>query len=141
MVNGNTYRAMITNCLWPQIAQMDLDNIWSQQGGATCIISSETIILLRPRLENRVFSRSGDINWPPRSCDLTALDFYLWGAVEDRYYANSPATIHDLKQNIKSANREMKPETIENVLKNWVQRLGYCKASRGGHLNYVIFHV
>ena len=26
-----------------------------------------------------VLSRFGDQNWPPRSCDLTSLDFFLWG--------------------------------------------------------------
>ena len=31
-------------------------------------------------------------------------------------------------------------QTIENVLKNWVDRIGYCKASRGSHLNDVVFH-
>ena len=30
-------------------------------------------------------------------------------------------------------------QTIENVVKNWVDRMGYCKASRGCHLNDVVF--
>ena len=31
-------------------------------------------------------------------------------------------------------------QTIENVLENWVNRIEYCKASRGSHLNDVVFH-
>ena len=31
-------------------------------------------------------------------------------------------------------------QTIKNVLKNWVNRMGYCKPSRGTHLNDVVFH-
>ena len=27
-----------------------------------------------------------DVVWPPRSCDLTPLDYYLWGAVKDKCY-------------------------------------------------------
>ena len=30
--------------------------------------------------------------------------------------------------------------TIENILKNWVDQMGYCKASRGSHLNDVVLH-
>ncbi len=35
---------------------------------------------------------------------------------------------------------EIGAQTIENVLKNWVDRMAYCKASRGSHLNDIIFH-
>ena len=31
-------------------------------------------------------------------------------------------------------------QTIENVLQNWVDRMGYCKSSRGSHWNDVVFH-
>ena len=31
--------------------------------------------------ENRIISRNSDINWPPRNCDLTLLDYFLWRTV------------------------------------------------------------
>ena len=38
----------------------------------------------------------------------------------------------------------MKPlswlHTIDNVLKNWTDRIGFCMVSRGSHLNEIIFH-
>jgi len=39
-----------------------------------------------------------DHNWPPRSCD-----FVLWGYVKDKVYANSPASIQDLKDGFRGA--------------------------------------
>ena len=30
-------------------------------------------------------------------------------------------------------------QAIENVLKNWFDRIGYCKGSHGSHLNDVVF--
>ena len=42
-----------------------------------------TLDVLRPVLEDRIFSRKVDVVWPPRSCDLTPLDYYLWGADKD----------------------------------------------------------
>ena len=84
--------------------------------------------------------RFGDVNWPPRSCDLTPLDYYLWGAVTDKCCADNQETIDALKDNIQIAIAEIELHTVENVLKNWVDRMGYCEASRGSHLDEIVFH-
>ena len=76
----------------------------------------------------------------PRSCDLTPLDYYLWGTVKDKCYADKPETIDALKDNIREAIGEIQLHTIDNVLKNWTDRVGYCMANRGSHLNEIIFH-
>ena len=81
-----------------------------------------------------------DVVWPPQSCDLTPLDYYLWGAVKDKCYADKPETIDALEDNICEASGEIQLHTIYNVLKNWTDRVGYCIASRGSHLNEIIFH-
>ena len=90
--------------------------------------------------ENRSISRNSDVNWPPRSCDLTLSDYFFWGAVKDKLYANHPETIEALKHEIKVAIHGIEAQTIENVLKNWVGRMWYCNASRDSHLNDVMFH-
>ena len=64
----------------------------------------------------------------------------LKGAVKDKYYAENPETIDALKDNIRQAIGEIQLHTIDNVLKNWTDRVGYCMASRGSHLNEIIFH-
>ena len=70
---------------------------------------------------------------------MTRLDYFLWGAVKDKCYANHPETIEALKHEIEVAIHGIEAQTIKNVLKNWVDRMGYCKASRGSQLNDV-FH-
>ena len=60
----------------------------------------------------------------------------LWGAAKDKCYADKPETIDALKENI----AEIQLHTIDNVLKNWTDRLGYCTASRGSLLSEIIFH-
>ena len=42
--------------------------------------------------------------------------------------------------NIREAISEIQLHTIDNVLKNWTHRVGYCMASQGSHLNEIIFH-
>ena len=71
---------------------------------------------------------------------MTPLDFYLWGAVKDKCYANKPETIDALKDNIRKAIGEIQLHIIDNVLKNWTDCVGYCMASRVSHLNEIIFH-
>lgn len=91
---------MLTDFVWPEMEDMDLDDVYFQQDGATCHTSRETIELLHEKFPGRVISRNGDVNWPSRSCDLTPLDFFLWGYVKDKVYANAPQTIDALKDNI-----------------------------------------
>ena len=90
--------------------------------------------------ENRIISWNSDAIWTPQNYDLTTLDYLLWGAVKDKCYANHPETIEALKHEIEVVIHGIETQTIENVLKNWVDRMGYRKASRGSHLNDVVFH-
>ena len=123
-------------------------------GGATCHTAKATLDVLRPVFEERVISRRADVVWPPRNCDLTLLDYYLWGAVKDKCYANKPEIIDILEDKICEAISEIQLHTIDNELKNWTycmasrgnhlyylnwtDRIGYCIASRGSHLNEII---
>ena len=94
---------------------------------------------MRPVFEDRFISRRADVVWQLRS-DLTLLDYYLWGAVKGKCYADKLETIEALKDNIRETIGEIQLQTIGNVLTNWTNRIGYCMASRGSHLNEIIFH-
>ena len=141
MAIGDRYRTMLNEFLFTKIEDEDIDNIWFQQDGATCHTAEVTLVVLRPVFKDRIISRRAEVVWPPRSCDLTLLDYYLWGALKDRCYSDKPETIDALKDNnIREAIGEIQLPTIDNVLKNWTDRVGYCMASRGSHLNEIIFH-
>ena len=75
-VNRLRYRTMINGFLWPELEDMDVDDVYFQQHGATCDTSGETIGLLREKFPGRMISRNCDYNWPPRICDLTPLAFF-----------------------------------------------------------------
>ena len=65
--------------------------------GATNHTAEATLEVLRPDFEDRIISRRADVIWPPRSCDLTPLNYYLAGAVKDKCYADKPETIEGIK--------------------------------------------
>ena len=80
---------------------MYIANIWLQQGGATCHITEAILDVLRTVFEDSIISLKADIVWPPRSCDLTPLDYYFQGTVKDKCYADKLETIETLKDNIR----------------------------------------
>ena len=86
-----------------------MDDIYFQQDDATCHTSGETIDLLRQKFPGGVISRNGDYNWPPRSCNLTPLDFFLCGYVKDKVYADAPQSIQELKEKIRAVIDEIEP--------------------------------
>ncbi|GFU87101.1 uncharacterized protein TNCV_430051 [Trichonephila clavipes] len=73
-VNGDRYRAMITNFFIPELNNHDVQELWFQQDSATCHTARATIDLLKDTFGDRLISRFRPVNWPPRSCDLTPLD-------------------------------------------------------------------
>ena len=91
-------------------------NIWFQQI-APRATRLKLHSVLRPVFENRIISRRADVVWPP-------LDYYLWGAVKDKCYTDNPETIDALKDNIHEAIGEIQQHTIDNVLRNWTDRVG-----------------
>ena len=97
--------------------------------------SGEAIGLLREKFPGRVISRNGDYNWPPRSCDLTTLDFVLWGYVNDKVYGDTPQSIQELKKKIRAIIDEIVPQMCENAMENFMKRAWSCKRSRGGYIN------
>ncbi|GFV78939.1 uncharacterized protein TNCV_4346981 [Trichonephila clavipes] len=89
-VNGDRYRAMITNFFISELNNHDVQELWFQQDGITCHTARATIDLLKDTFGDCLISRFGPVNWPPRSCDLTPLDYFLWGYVRSLVYADKP---------------------------------------------------
>ncbi|GFU80786.1 putative LOC101896122 [Trichonephila clavipes] len=58
-VNGDRYRAMITNFFIPELNNHDVQELWFQQDGATCHTARATIDLLKDTFGDRLISRFG----------------------------------------------------------------------------------
>ncbi|GFW18392.1 hypothetical protein TNCV_1184201 [Trichonephila clavipes] len=112
--------------------------LWFQQDGATCHTARATIDLLKDTFGDRLISRFGPVNWPPRSCDLTPLDYFLWGYVKSLVYADKPQTLDHLEDNIRRVIADIRPQMLEKVIENWTSRLDYIRASRGSPMPEII---
>ncbi|GFW76411.1 putative LOC100569746 [Trichonephila clavipes] len=130
---------MITNFFIPELNNHDVQELWFQQDGATCHTARATIDLLKDTFGDRLISGFGLVNWPPRSCDLTPLDYFLWGYVKSLVYAAKPQTLDHLEENIRRVIADIRPQMLEKVIDNWTSRLDYIPASHGSHMPETIF--
>ncbi|GFY32702.1 DUF4817 domain-containing protein [Trichonephila clavipes] len=118
----------------PELNNHEVQKLWFQQDGATCHTARATIDLLKDTFGDRLISRFGPVNWPPRSCDLTPLNYFLWGYVKSLVYANKPQTLDYLEDNIRRVIADIRPQMLEKVIENWTSRLDYIRANRGNHM-------
>ncbi|GFV98374.1 putative transposable element [Trichonephila clavipes] len=137
-VHGDRYRAMITNFFIPELNNHDVQELWFQQDGATCPTARATIDLLKDTFGDRLISHFGPVNWPPRSCDLTPLNYFLRGYVKSLVYADKPQTLDYLEDNIRRVIADIRPQMLEKVIENWTSRLDYIRASRGSPMPEII---
>lgn len=138
--NSDRYHEMLEYFLWPELEGIDLRHMWFQQDGARAHTTPENIDEIRSQFGTRIISQHAEIPWPPRSCDLTPLDFFLWGYIKDKVYVNHPRTIQELKTNIRRVIAAIPAEMLGRVAENAAHRMAFLEKSRGEHLNEIIFH-
>ncbi|GFW82926.1 uncharacterized protein TNCV_2209781 [Trichonephila clavipes] len=120
---------MITNFFIPELNNHDVQELWFQQDGATCHTARATIDLLKDTFGDHLIPRFGPVNWPPRSCDLTPLDYFLWGYVKSLVYADKPQTLDHLEDKIRRVVADLRPQMLGKVIENWTSRLDYIRGS------------
>ena len=78
---------------------------------------------------NRWIGRDGPTPWPPRSPDITPLDFFLWGYVKDKV-----PDITNLKARTTDAFATIPEDMLENT---WIEtdyRLDVLRTTKGIHV-------
>lgn len=101
-------------------------DMWLQQDGApphnSCVVRE----FLDRKFFNKWIGTNGPILWPPRSPDMTPLDFFLWGYLKDIVYATQPNSLNDLIQRIRNACESISTDRIDNVYESIPRRYEYC---------------
>ncbi|KMQ81391.1 transposable element tc3 transposase, partial [Lasius niger] len=76
-VTGCVYLDMLQNFALPQLEELQ-PIVYFQQDGAPPHWLTAVREHLNETFPNRWIGRGGPIPWPPRSPDITPLDFFLW---------------------------------------------------------------
>lgn len=109
---------------------------WFQHDGCPAHYGREVRAHLDAVYPDRWIGRGGPVHWPPRSPDLTPLDFYLWGAMERLVYETPVDTVEDLVARIVMAGEEIRQDAgvFARVRAEWLDRCRRCITANGGHV-------
>ena len=109
--------------------------LYFQQDGAT----PHYALLVRNYLDNifplHWIGRRGSIDWPPRSLDLTPMDFFFGGVVKNKAYERKPQTVDEIKEFIIDAfmDTDSDRKLCRTACQSVSDRLDACYDVDGGH--------
>ena len=83
---------------------------------------------------NRWIGRNGSTPWPPRSPDITPLDFFLWRYVKDKVFSTPVPDITNLKARITDGIATITEDMLENTWRETDYRLDVLRATKGAHV-------
>lgn len=93
---------------------------------------------LNNEFPDRWIGRGGPFQWPPRSPDLTKMDFFLWGYVKDEVYKVPPTTKENMKDRITQVFRNINNNVLNEVSRSFQERLETCLDVNGGHIEHLL---
>jgi hypothetical protein len=84
--------------------------------------------------------RGGPINWPPRSPDLTPLDYFIWGHMKTIVYQQKVDTKEELLIRIQNATEFIRndPEMIRRATGNMLRRAECCVHCEGRNFEQLL---
>ena len=94
-----------------QLDDDELRNGYFQQDGAICHTLNESMT----EIERKAL-------WPSRSPDLSPPDFFLWGALKGKTYANKPRTIQGMENNIRPEIAAISEDVLQATFANEASR-------------------
>lgn len=144
-LNAQRYERLLLDQIIPAIRNIfpnNFEEIWFQQNGAPPHFG------VGPRkILNQIFTRrwigrrnqnEGGEDWPPRSPDLSPLDYYLWGYIKSKVYKTKPQNIEELKQRIRDEADLIPFENNRRAISTFYQRLEYCQEVNGSHFQHLL---
>ena len=90
--------------------------------------------VLNERFSDVSLGRGGPILWPPRSPDLSPLDFFLGGYIKNVVYAETVRNIQHLQDRITSATETVTRDMIQKTWQEVEFRLDVSRATNGAHI-------
>ena len=105
------------------------------QDGAPTHFSCFVSDVLNERFPDAWIGRGGPIPWPPRSPDLSQLDFFLWRYIKNIVYAEKIRNIQHLQDRITSAIESLTRYMIQKTWQEIEFRLDVSRATNGAHID------
>ncbi|XP_064463674.1 uncharacterized protein LOC135374662 [Ornithodoros turicata] len=112
--------------------------VWFQHDGAPPHSSSKATDFLRSHFGEKWIGRHGPVPWPPRSPDITPLDFFLWGRIKDSVYQCESRSPEELQEKITSFCRCLSRKELQSAAKSVLYRCQLCIDEDGKHFEHLL---
>lgn len=113
-------------------------NFWYQLDGAPAHSSRNVHLELTRIFEDRWIGPNGPWRWPPRSPDLTPLDFFLWGFIKTEVYSTPVNNLEDLANRVRRAFGQLDNNLIRRSINNVRTRIDKCLQLNGQHIEHLL---
>ncbi len=144
-MNGAKYLEVIDQTIVPHLLRNgryhqnqngSIRHVWFFQDGAPCHRAQRVHQRLETLFPGRVVGLGHAIEWPPRSPDLTPLDYFLWGYVKAQVFATDPPpTLAELRRRITIAFNGLRRGGIpRRAVQSMTTRAQRCIALGGGQV-------
>lgn len=137
-LTGELYANFLRNellLLLDEVPLLTRQQMFLQHDGAPAHFSRHAREYLNVAYPNRWIGRGGPYAWPPRSPDLTPLDYYLWGYLKSLVYEVKVNTRAELIQRIQDACEQTRNnhQVLRAATQSILDRSRLCINAEGGH--------
>jgi len=70
--------------------------------------------------------------------NLNAIDYMIWGTMQDRVYARKITNVDKLKHRTSDEWDKIDQQVIDSAIKQWHKHLAACVSARGGHVEHML---
>ena len=114
--------------------------MYFQHDGASPHYTQRVREYLNESFPNLWLGRGGPVAWPPRSPDLTPLDYYLWGHMKTLVYETKVNSKAELRPRIFAAAEHIRnhPDNITSATQSLLMCAEKCIATGGGHFEQLL---
>lgn len=144
-LDGQNYLQFLRNNffeLFDNVPVWQRFNMWFMHDGAPPHYSREVRAWLHENFPNKWIGRGADapVHWPPRSPDLTPLDYSIWGILKEKVYSVPITTPEQLTQRIRDACLELSNsrQMLHNITWKLVRYAEKCIEVDGRHFKHLL---
>lgn len=142
-LDGISYLNFLRNNLGEILENETLEtrqNLWFQYDGAPAHYYLQVRQHLNAEFSDRLIGRQGTILWPPRSPDLTPLDFFLWGYYKELVFSTDCPSEDELRQRITLATNIISnnEQSFRSLKRNFIRRCRICIREEGRHFEHLL---
>lgn len=131
-------RELKTNYL-DRLPQQELRKLFFLHDGAPPHCSRIVNQFLDEIFEDRWIANNGPFRWPPRSPDITPLDFFIWGYIKNEVYSHPLTTQEDCERRVRNAFNSLPAAMIRRATNEGVtRRLHKCLEVHGRNFEHLL---